>query len=490
MLSLAAAKYQLLAITSTILLLIFSLSYYLPAKTQSWHLGSTSHSHGQAQQSTTKAPYTLPTSYPETLDSYAGNDSYALSSPPPQPKPPSYYEDRLVAFGIEESHIEDELAQWDFSGLNYTLIMPTFEGHFQQALKALRSLRCLCTDINDIEIAFVLSSITEVSQFGKLIQDIKPCGDHYGMYPMPVNQTWNPQIRLLNLYDLLPPALQKDAKPDNTNHLLEKYGKYRYQGLKKLLAARELRYNVAMWIDSEAIVTQPFEIRPLFSQHLLHPIVWRSRNAITDFWVNCMSSSARILGRSLDSFGRRYDAGAENMMWFVEREIIEDMFAFVEAAHGKPFLQVFLEQSDCTWETTVYHMHIQARKLETGPGSIFARYRVLESEREMIRWGLVPGFHYEEESVCGWGEVLFKLIKEPGMQPLLSAFIKRYGWHFQRNDADFLQPGQGESGNREMIKRWIYDSPIYMFISADLPGFHDWLAQDTEFADKEEDDNE
>ena len=126
MLSLAAAKYQLLTITSTLVLLIFSLIHYLPTTTQSWHLGSTSHSQRQAQQSTTKAPYTLPTSYPETLGSYARNDSHALSSPPPQPKPPSYYEDRLVAFGIEESHIEDEFAKWDFSGLNYTLIMPTF----------------------------------------------------------------------------------------------------------------------------------------------------------------------------------------------------------------------------------------------------------------------------------------------------------------------------------------------------------------------------
>ena len=100
---------------------------------------------------------------------------------------------------------------------------------------------------------------------------------------MPVNQTWNPQIHLLNLYDLLPPVLQKDVKPDDTNHLLKQYGKYRYQSLKKLLAARELRYNLAMWIDSEAIVTQPFKLRPLFSQHLLHPIVWRSRNAVTEY---------------------------------------------------------------------------------------------------------------------------------------------------------------------------------------------------------------
>ena len=72
------------------------------------------------------------------------------------------------------------------------------------------------------------------------------------------------------------------------------------------------------------------------------------------------------------------------------------------------------------------------------------------------------------------------------MQPLLSAFLKRYGWHFQLVDPDFFQPGQGKSWGREMIKRWIYESPIYMFISKDLPDFREWSAQDTEFADKEE----
>lgn len=39
---------------------------------------------------------------------------------------PANMRDRLVVFGIEESRIEDELAQWDFSGLNYTIITPMF----------------------------------------------------------------------------------------------------------------------------------------------------------------------------------------------------------------------------------------------------------------------------------------------------------------------------------------------------------------------------
>lgn len=62
------------------------------------------------------------------------------------------------------------------------------------------------------------------------------------------------------------------------------------------------------------------------------------------------------------------------------------------------------------------------------------------------------------------------------MQPLLSAFLKRYGWHFQHVVADFLQPGEGESGDREMIKRWIYDWPVFLFTNGCPPRFHEWLA--------------
>ena len=34
----------------------------------------------------------------------------------------------------------------------------------------------------------------------------------------------------MNLYDLLPPALQKMVEPDNTNHLQDQCGKYKLSG--------------------------------------------------------------------------------------------------------------------------------------------------------------------------------------------------------------------------------------------------------------------
>jgi hypothetical protein len=42
---------------------------------------------------------------------------------------------------------------------------------------------------------------------------------------------------------------------------------------------------------------------------------------------------------------------------------------------------------DEVFECTLYYLHIAARKLET-VNSIFSKYRILETERELIRFGL------------------------------------------------------------------------------------------------------
>lgn len=39
------------------------------------------------------------------------------------------------------------------------------------------------------------------------------------------------------------------------------------------------------------------------------------------------------------------------------------------------------------FECTLYYLHIAARKLET-VNSIFSKYRILETERELMRFGL------------------------------------------------------------------------------------------------------
>ena len=322
------------------------------------------------------------------------------SKAPVQAVSPKYEGDRLVAFGTDTSTVEDDLEQWDFSRLNYTIILPTYVNHFDVALSFIRSLRCLCADINEIEIAVILSDSTELTQFRDLLEDMESCGSRYDHFPLASEPIWNPRIRLFNFYDFLPLELQAETKPDDTSSLLEICGKYKYQSLKKLLSARDLRYDAAIWIDSEAIAVQPFSFRPIFSRQLLEPVIWHSRHSLSESQQSRMRGVARVLGRSLESFGERYWAGVENLLWYVDPAIIKDMFNWIEAAHGKPFEQVFLEEEDdAPFEVTMYHMHIHGRKLETNGDSLVSRYRVLEVEREMIRWGLGESFHAIPQAV-------------------------------------------------------------------------------------------
>ena len=76
--------------------------------------------------------------------------------------------------------------------------------------------------------------------------------------------------------------------------------------------------------------------------------------------------------------------------------MIEDMFHWVERVQRKNFWDVFLDGPD-TFEFMLYYLHIAARKLETGPESVFGKYRIFEVERELIRFGLgtqsCVGFH-------------------------------------------------------------------------------------------------
>lgn len=65
---------------------------------------------------------------------------------------------------------------------------------------------------------------------------------------------------------------------------------------------------------------------------------------------------------------------------------MKDLEQYVEHAHGQDFWTVWATRGG-TFEINLYNMHIQARKLET-VDSIFSKYMVLETEREMIRFGM------------------------------------------------------------------------------------------------------
>lgn len=172
----------------------------------------------------------------------------------------------------------------------------------------MHSFICLSTDIHEVEIAYILSNDDEMKQFRKLLDDMPACGRKFHRWPVDpsVDARPPPKYHLYNMYDLLPREIQHFAEKEDTGELHGTFNKFRYQSIKKMTASYELDYDWAWWLDSEAIAVQPFSFRKIMDQMAREPIVWRSRNAEKQAGANIMIPTARVLGRSVESFGSKY----------------------------------------------------------------------------------------------------------------------------------------------------------------------------------------
>ncbi|KAL9130171.1 MAG: hypothetical protein Q9217_001565 [Psora testacea] len=393
------------------------------------------------------------------------------SNSPPQADPEAF-EDRIVGFGIDEGAKEDILKKWDFSKMKYSLLVPTYIDHLNLSLNLLHSLHCLVPDISTISIEIVLSNTDEVHMFNNSLHtDLPLCPESTLPASSDFPNLSGPHIHLHNLYDLLPAPLKASNTPEDTSSLLAKHGKYKYQSLKKLLIASQASYDAAIWMDAESLAIQPFFIRPILSQWLLNPIIWRSRHSLTDVQHSDTAAAVRVLGRSLSSFGEQFWVGLENLVWVIEKPVIKDLFDWVETAHGggRSMPEVMLEmEGGSTFEVVVYYTHIVARKLETQGRSLFGRYRVLEAERELIRWGLWSGLErLKDRSGSGLLEFVLEMLEVEGIEELLGRFVKRYSLNFQRlSGLDIMDENK--------FKQWLKETNIYMVISGIPPGWNEW----------------
>ncbi|EXM15685.1 hypothetical protein FOTG_15990 [Fusarium oxysporum f. sp. vasinfectum 25433] len=314
-------------------------------------------------------------------------NSWVPSDPPswpPQPAESSRYTDRLVNYKPEHPNFS-EVQPIETKRL--AVLLPTFDGHFPQVLRYFQSVKCLCVDHDKVDWHIIVSNSAEVEGLTQLLSTLEPCNQTFSRWKTPKDNVpgKNPSFNIVNLYDILPARLRTDLTPEDTSALLKKFDKYAYQSLKKMSAADHFDYDFAMWLDSEAIFVAPGEIRNVFEGHMRNPIVWRSRMSFQDREKFLMSKAAATLGRSINSFGDQLWL-LESLQWIIEKPIWNDMVSSVEMAHGGNFWDIWIENS-YPFELLVYYLHIIARKMET-VNSIFSTYRILETERELIRFGL------------------------------------------------------------------------------------------------------
>ena len=183
------------------------------------------------------------------------------------------------------------------------------------ALELFQSLKCLCTDLDEVDIHLIVSDSREAAEWKKREAKLEPCGERWSRFDVPSHNVGrkNPKINVVNLFDILPPLLKvsSDVNASDTSAILRDRGKYAYQSIKKLMAAIHMDFDWGLWLDSEAIAVQPFSMREVFDAFIETPVIWKSRMSSDDGMRDWMSRAARTLGRSLDSFGPS--------TWFLER---------------------------------------------------------------------------------------------------------------------------------------------------------------------------
>jgi hypothetical protein len=244
-------------------------------------------------------------------------------------------------------------------------------------------------DLDQVDFHVIVSDSREAKEWKTFELMLEDCGETFGRFKVPTKNMHarNPKINVINLYDILPPVFKNSSNifSNDTSALLTTHNKYIYQSIKKMAAALHLDYDYALWLDSEAIAVQPFSFRRVFDVFVEAPVVWRSRATNNDFMRGLMRNTAHTLGRSIESFGSAAWM-LESLEWIIEKDIFVDMVRYIEAAHDGEFWNIWLKHGG-PFEVLMYTMHIYTRKLET-VDTIFSKYQVLETEREMIRYGL------------------------------------------------------------------------------------------------------
>ncbi|WYZ43631.1 hypothetical protein EsH8_VII_000067 [Colletotrichum jinshuiense] len=189
---------------------------------------------------------------------------------------------------------------------------------------------CLCNDYSEIDIHVIVSDFGEAKTFEDALSSLKACERTFSIFPVPPANIKGPKpkVNIINLYDILPPVFHSitegNITREDTSALLNERGKFQYQTIKKMAAAAELKYDYALWLDSEAIVVQPFSIRQTFESYVKAPTIWRSRMNSNEFMRAIMDSTASVLGRSIDSFGPAF-WNLESVEWIIEKPVFNDM---------------------------------------------------------------------------------------------------------------------------------------------------------------------
>ncbi|XMA20188.1 hypothetical protein WAI453_012979 [Rhynchosporium graminicola] len=345
---------------------------------------------------------------------------------------------RQHVFPPSDTSIDTDSNTPKFTDMKLQLIIPSYAPHSNQLLEMLHSMACLITDINTIDIALIVSSTNEVLTLNSLLaaSNAEICGStflSYNVTPHSYQLVYPPKMTVYNLYGMLPPEIQKETDPRETGNLVGRYGKYKYQSMKKLAAAAYLDYDYAMLLDSEGLVIRPVAFMEMINAWKQNPVIWKELaqpgSPRRHEWIAHINEAcAWTLGRNMENFGMGVSYW-EGYTWILEKEIVMDMVnspSRLDPVTGF-FSRLLAAQYDI-FEIAMYKMHIAARKMEqsSNNSTLYTKYQVLDMEEALYDYGLGKAYKRipSNDPVIAQ-EFPYMILEEP-QQDLLVAFMKEY----------------------------------------------------------------
>ena len=185
---------------------------------------------------------------------------------------------------------------------DYTIVTPTYKGHFCYIHTYLNSFNKFSTN-NDFQICFII----EMEDFEEFCSIVEP-------FQSKLN------IRILFFEQLL----RYFKVEESPQKIMEKYGRFSYQTLKKFYAMLYLDSKYYLILDSESMLCKKTDIVKLFKQFFENPVIFYSPRFIWDAKRSLKDLSVENVEYLLNYQTNNWYI--EEFSWFYEKEILVDLF--------------------------------------------------------------------------------------------------------------------------------------------------------------------
>ncbi|EAX5863542.1 hypothetical protein ABC356_003850 [Salmonella enterica] len=183
----------------------------------------------------------------------------------------------------------------------YALITPTFDGHLFFIEKYLRSLDVYLLD-KEINIYFTTEE--------KNVDQLYDITSKYSNFNITIFS-----------FDTL---LKKNGIDLTSIELLNDYGKFSYQTLKKLLTVAHIPEQYSIVIDSESMMIRPGRVSDIIETFIANPFLAYSRlserKVTSPFLTGVVENTARLLDTEPNEYF------LEHFVWVYDKSILNDMF--------------------------------------------------------------------------------------------------------------------------------------------------------------------